>query len=216
MTVLKWPDAFDWPYAGQPHDVPPQFARSMVKIEDQIYWLLNALKLLNESAISFVGVKPYIDTQDAKTLEDAKEYADEAVSHFNAALNEVEELIKALNAQIAITRNPVTGHNVNLYVALKQMFDMLRPHTITWDELGDSFESWDAMAAWSNENDKCYYDLEMYANILLNDSDEHRTFFTPESHIDRYTPGYYPDIFVNGYNWEDIKVHGFLYSRKGE
>ena len=216
MAVLNWPDDFDWPYAGQPKDVPSQFARSMVKIEDQIYWLLNAIKRLNETAISFAGVKPYIDAQDAETLQDAKEYADEAVSHFNAALNEVEEMIKALNAQIAITRNPITGHNVNLYVALKQMYDMLRPHTVTWDELGSMFDSWDAMATWSNTQSKNYYDLEMYANILVNNSDEHRLFFTPENHIDRYTPGYYPDIFVTGTSWEDINVHGFLYSRKGE
>lgn len=216
MTVLKWPDAFEWPYAGQPTDIPPQFARSMVKIEDQIYWLLNAVKLLNANAISMAALVEYADEADTETLKKAKAYADDAVSNFNEQLNDLEEIVTALNSQIAITRNPITGMNTTIYVAIKQMYDMLRPHAVTWNELEEMFDSWADLNSWSIENDYSYYDFEMFANIIKNNSDKHRLFYTPEVNIDNYTPGYYPDIFVHGDTWEELKEHGFLYSRTGD
>lgn len=211
MSVLNWPDDFDWPYAGQPTDVPPQFARTMVKLEDQIFWLLDAVRKVNAAGTSFESTKQYTDEADKKAIAEANGYTDKTVARFNAALNKLSEAVEGLNNQIAVTRNPVTGNNDFIYVALKQMYDILRPHTITWNELAATGMTWDEL----QEELYTYYELEMFANVLINNDEEQRVFFTPSAHIDPYTPGYHADIFVTGTDWETLKTKGFLYSRKG-
>lgn len=212
MAILKWPDDFEWPYAGQPMNVPIQFARGMVKVEDQIYWLLNGLQKLNDKGISLENMKNYVDISEAKTLNAANEYTENMFDRFNRLLNELEEIVEGLNSQTAISRNPVTGMNDFIYVALKQMYDLLRPHTITWNELEATGMTWAELAAenWT------YYQLEMFGNILINDSEEHRVFFTPTSNISPFIPGYYSDVFVHGTTWDELTDNGFLYSRRGD
>jgi hypothetical protein len=212
MSILKWPNDFEWPYAGQPMNVPIQFSRGMVKVEDQIYWLLNGLQRLNAEGISLDTMKSYVDISGAKTLDAANEYTENMFDRFNRLLNELEEIVEGLNSQTAITRNPVTGMNDFIYVALKQMYDLLRPHTITWDELAESGMTWDELA----DTEWSYYLVEMFGNMVINASDEHRVFFTPASHISPFIPGYYSDVFVHGTTWNELTDNGFLYSRRGD
>jgi hypothetical protein len=212
MSILKWPDDFEWPYAGQPMNVPVQFARGMVKVEDQIYWLLNGLQRLNAEGISLDTMKSYVDISGAKTLDAANEYTENMFDRFNRLLNELEEIVEGLNSQTAISRNPVTGMNDFIYVSLKQMYDLLRPHTITWDELAKSGMTWDELA----DTEWSYYLVEMFGNMVINASDEHRVFFTPASHISPFIPGYYSDVFVHGTTWNELTDKGFLYSRRGD
>lgn len=193
-------------------NVPIQFSRGMVKVEDQIYWLLNGLQKLNDKGISLENMKNYVDISEAKTLNAANEYTENMFDRFNRLLNELEEIVEGLNSQTAITRNPVTGMNDFIYVALKQMYDLLRPHTITWNELAETGMTWDELA----DNGWSYYLIEMFGNAVINGSDEPRVFFTPTDHISPFIPGYYSDVFVHGTTWNELTDNGFLYSRRGD
>ena len=219
MAVLNWPDDFNWPYAGMPTDVPPQFGRGMIKIEDQIYWLLNAVKLLNSAAVSMQTVKDYADKGDAKTLASAKLYADDAVSHFNDALSQLENMVNALNQNIAITRNPVTGMNDYIYVTLKQMYDFLRPYPMLYsqfdepDLIGSIWDDVDAMG--QGVEPLTWFMFDKWSGVFFSGEDWYVTV-TPADHIYEMTPGYFPDLFVHGSTPDELDTYGFLYSKRSE
>lgn len=212
MTVLKWPDDFNWPYAGIQPDVPVNFGRGMIKVEDQIYWLLNAVKLLNDAAVSMKSVIEYADSMDAKTLKAANVYTDSAVSHFDAALARLEEMVDSLNQNIAVTRNPVTGMNDYTYVALKQVFDACRPYTAVYNDIDTSEMTYNDL----NDLSVSWFVFDQYSNVIINDDDTKQTHITPANRLTDATPGYYPDLFVHGSTYDEFDTYGFLYSRKGD
>lgn len=209
MTVYNWPDDFEWPYAGQPRTVPPDFKQRMVRVQDQIYWLLNAIYKLNAGAISEGAAEGIADDASSQAEDRAKAYASALFDSVTAELEDLYERVGALNMQISTTRNPVTGMNDYTYVALTQLYDILRPHSMTWDELDGSGMTWSEL----DGRGLTWYQVDVNGRAALLGDDTERIIVTPAGHITTLTPGYVPALFVNGHSWDELDEHGFMYVR---
>lgn len=209
MTVYNWPDDFEWPYAGQPRTVPPDFKQRMVRVQDQIYWLLNAIYKLNAGAISEGTAEDIAGKSSVEAEERAKAYAAGLFDSVTAELEDLYERVSALNMQISSTRNPVTGMNDYTYVALTQLYDVLRPHSMTWNELDESSVTWDEL----DGSGYTWYEVDVNGRAVLLDDGTERIIVTPAEHITTLTPGYVPALFENGHSWDELDEHGFMYIR---
>ncbi len=81
-------------------------------------------------------------------------------------------------------RNPVSGLYNYTYVALKQMYDVLRVHSMTWRQLAATGKTWEEL-----NNGKTYIEIDMLANTIFGDGTE-TVKYTPERGIDVNTPGF--------------------------
>lgn len=208
MAVLKWPEDFSWPYAGQPTEVPPQFARNMVTIQDQVYWLLNAVHLLNEAYPTVDELLKAVDEEGAKVLSEATARINQLAQQVLDNLGSFEQKLDALNQNIAITRNPVTGMNDYVYTAIKQVYDACRPHSATYAELDEAEGlTWSTLDGLGTS----WYELDVMGRYYIFGNEEERVNVTPASHIGQATPGYLPNVFAQGSTYGEFDQHGFVY-----
>lgn len=215
MAVLDNVSDFDIAYKGYQYPLPPSW-KYAIRQQDQINWLLQALLKVNADGVS----ADYLAEQIAAAVQGVTNgyvNADERVKHY------LEQLISALEAEVyqlqighTATRNPVTGMRNFTYVALKQMYDMLRTYACTWDELKNTGMTWDELKATAHT----WFEVDMFGNVYWGEG-EQRAKFTPTDHIDVNSPGYseyYPGSLagdaVLARSWGDMAAFGFLTDKK--
>lgn len=215
MAVLDNVSDFDIAYKGYQYPLPPSW-KYAIRQQDQINWLLQALLKVNADGVS----ADYLAEQIAAAVQGVTNgyvNADERVKHY------LEQLIAALEAEVdqlqiehTATRNPVTGMRNFTYVALKQMYDMLRTYACTWDELKNTGMTWDELKATAHT----WFEVDMFGNVYWGEG-EQRAKFTPTDHIDVNSPGYseyYPGSLagdaVLARSWGDMAAFGFLTDKK--
>lgn len=127
----------------------------------------------------------------ANELADAINRLDGSDSQLELKIKRLQERIDALYSMledIALggkTRNPMTGAYSFVYVALKQLYDTLRVHSMTWRQLANTGHTWAELAS----NGKTYIEVDMLANDIWGDGTE-QIKYTEPSRIDVKTPGY--------------------------
>lgn len=215
MAVLDNVSDFDIAYKGYQYPLPPSW-KYAIRQQDQINWLLQALLKVNADGVS----ADYLAKQIAAAVQGVTNgyvNADERVKHY------LEQLISALEAEVdqlqighTATRNPVTGMRNFTYVALKQMYDMLRTYACTWDELKNTGMTWDELKATAHT----WFEVDMFGNVYWGEG-EQRAKFTPTDHIDVNSPGYseyYPGSLAGdailARSWGDMATFGFLTDKK--
>lgn len=215
MAVLDNVSDFDIAYKGYQYPLPPSW-KYAIRQQDQINWLLQALLKVNADGVS----ADYLAKQIATAVQGVTNgyvNADERVKHY------LEQLISALEAEVdqlqighTATRNPVTGMRNFTYVALKQMYDMLRTYACTWDELKNTGMTWDELKATAHS----WFEVDMFGNVYWGEG-EQRAKFTPTDHIDVNSPGYseyYPGSLAGdailARSWGDMATFGFLTDKK--
>lgn len=196
------PDAFNWAYKGFQYPIPPTWRRA-VRLEDQLQWLLQALMCLNNHALSYGDISDAIDSAIADILDSVKK-------ELEAIKGELEDIQEGRG----VTRNPVNGQRSYIYVALKQMYDILRVKAMTWDEADALGYTWDQMDALGHS----WYEMDMMGNVLFGDG-ANRVKYTPTSHIGANTPGYVDTAFSPGdyalaRTWGDLAEFGFVTEKR--
>lgn len=170
MAIITDPKStFDFAYKGFQYPLPPSW-KYAVRQQDQIYWLLQALLLLNEYGI------------DKSELEDA---IDSALRYVNSQDACLSSRIDALQKGWYAGRNPVTGMYDFGYVIYKQMYDMLRVYACTWDELAETGMTWNDL----NATGYSWFEVDMFGNLYWGDGDI-RAKYTQREHVDWMTPGF--------------------------
>lgn len=171
MAVITDPkSSFDFAYKGFQYPLPPSW-KYAIRQQDQIYWLLQALMLLNEHALNecelsdaINDVLRYVNCQDAR----------------------LSSRIDALLCGKARWRNPVTGMYDYGYTITKQMYDMLRVYAITWDEIKATGMTWNEL----KDSGHTWFEVDMFSNLYWGDG-KIRAKYTPAEHIDEQCPGYW-------------------------
>ena len=90
-------------------------------------------------------------------------------------------------------RNPMSGMFDFLYIILKQMYDTLRTHAMTWRQLAATGRTWAELAG----DSKTYIEVDMLSNDIWGDGTELIKYTSP-NRIDVNTPGFYEEVHING------------------
>lgn len=171
MAVITDPkSSFDFAYKGFQYPLPPSW-KYAIRQQDQIYWLLQALMLLNDYGLN------KCELSDA--INDVLRY----VNYQDARLS---SRIDDLLCGKARWRNPVTGMYDYGYTITKQMYDMLRVYALTWDEMKATGMTWDELKASGHS----WFEVDMFSNLYWGDG-KIRAKYTPAEHIDEQCPGYW-------------------------
>lgn len=218
MAIITDPKSpFDFAYKGFQYPLPPSW-KYAVRQQDQIYWLLQAILLLDDNGI------------DKSELEDA---IDSALRYVNSQDARLSSRIDALQKGWYAGRNPVTGMYDFGYVIYKQMYDMLRVYACTWDELAETGMTWNELKATGYS----WFEVDLFGNLYWGNGDI-RAKYTPREHVDWMTPGFdfscwpwplnpdepgpgpgpdpepepepTPDPGENLTTWASMKAYGFL------
>ena len=210
MAVVNDPaSAFDFAYKGFQYPLPPSW-KYAVRQQDQIYWLLQAIMFVNAHGIS----TEYLEERLGQTVDELTAAINSGDAELQAKLDNavayLEDMIRAINAGLAYSRNPVTGMFDVSYVVFKQMYDMVRTYACTWDELDALDMTWDEL----KETGHTWFEVDMFGHIYWGDG-EQRAKYTPVEHIDTDTPGYLPaNASFIARTWAEIAELGFLTRRE--
>lgn len=206
MSITNDPqNDFDWAYKGFQYPIPPSWKRA-VRLEDQIQWLLQCCLWLNANGIS----TGYLEEQLNELREQLKGYTDSQIinlrNEITQRLQDLQNQINGLIVGVSKTRSVLTGNFTYIYVVLKQMWDMLRVKSMTYDEIKALGKTYDEIKT----DGHTYYALEMFANVYYGDGTE-RVKFTPEEVIpvNNYGLGKGTGIDVQR-TYKAIKDFGFL------
>lgn len=212
MGQIVGVSSLDFAYKGYQYPVPPSW-KYAVRIQDQINWLLQAVLLLDGAGVSTDELSAAIAEAVARVTQ-AYEGADASLDQkFDALIAAIEGELRQVEDRNAVFRNPVTGFRDYGYVVAKQMYDMLRVHASTWDELKGTGKTWDQLKA----DGHTWFEIDMFSDTYYG-TGEARAKFTPTDHIDVTTPGY---VDVGGEDatiarsWGELAQYGFL-THKGE
>lgn len=205
MSITNDPqNDFDWAYKGFQYPIPPSWKRA-VRLEDQIQWLLQCCLWLNANGIS----TEYLEGQLNELREQLISYTDSQIinlrEEFITRIMDLQNQINSLAAGISKVRNPVTGNFDYTYIALKQMWDMLRVKSMSYDEIKALDKTYDEIKT----DGHTYYALEMFANVYYGDGTE-RAKFTPTDVIPVDTPAL-SDPIKKGTTYNELNAYGFLY-----
>lgn len=169
MGMLNYPSDFDFAYKGFQYPLPPSWKRA-IRLEDQIHWLLQALLMINDEAVS----QSILDAGLADNLEQAKAYADALNNALSAKVTsnyeDLSEQIRAIAAGISQWLSPICdGNNQFAPYIDQQLFNAARPYAASYDEV----------TAWATDKEYTYdqaktalssytqYQLCMYAAVIF-------------------------------------------------
>lgn len=211
MAIIIDPvNDFNWAYKGFQYPLPKSW-KYVVRVEDQLQWLLQGLMRLNDSGVSV----DYLDEELGRAIDAlTSQLADELERierELGEATSDLEQKIAEAEYGYLVSRNPVTGSLDRGYVVFKQMYDMLRVDALTWDELDATGMTWDAL----HDSGYSWFEVDMFSNVYWGDG-KPRAKYTPVSHIDANTPGYFPGSGepagegVIARTWGDLLQYGFL------
>ena len=202
---------FDFAYSGYQYPLPPSW-KYAIRQQDQIQWLLQAILKVNGEGVSAEYLAEQIAEAVAEVTNGYNNADDRVLHYLNGLISALQEEVDQLQIGHTATRNPVTGMRNFTYVALKQMYDMLRTYACTWDELRNQGMTWDELKA----SGHTWFEVDMFGNVYWGDG-EQRAKFTPTDHIDVNSPGYseyYPGSLagdaVIARSWGDMAAFGFL------
>lgn len=212
MAQIVGVSSLDFAYKGYQYPIPPSW-KYAVRIQDQINWLLQAVLALDESGVSVDELSEAIaDAIEQVTRGYRGEDADIRL-YINALVSAIEERIAQFEDRNAVFRNPVTGMREYGYVVAKQMYDMLRVHAMTWDELKNTGKTWDEVKGEGHS----WFEVDMFSDTYWGTGDP-RAKFTPTENIDVATPGYIDmgdEDASLARSWGEMAQFGFL-TRKAE
>lgn len=131
---------FDFAYKGFQYPLPPSWKRA-IRLEDQIQWLLQALLLVNESALNeseLEEIKADLKQQLAELSDADKERLQKAVSELN---NRIDDFAKGFDIW-----NVTKGAFTENIESMRDLFNDLTVHSVSVDELAKMDLTVDALA----------------------------------------------------------------------
>lgn len=131
---------FDFAYKGFQYPLPPSWERA-IRLEDQIQWLLQALLLVNESALNeseLEEIKADLKQQLAELSDADKERLQKAVSELN---NRIDDFAKGFDIW-----NVTKGAFTENIESMRDLFNDLTVHSVSVDELAKMDLTVDALA----------------------------------------------------------------------
>ena len=153
--------------------VVPAFYRNIYSQEEGLKKILFELDKLAAYANELANA---INSIDLRVL-------DRRLNYIERRLVKLEQAFESIKRGGRV-RNPVSGLYSYTYVALKQMYDVLRVHSMTWRGLAATGKTWNEL-----NNGKTYIEIDMLANTIFGDGAE-IIKYTPTRGIDDDTPGF--------------------------
>ena len=219
MTMFNYPSDFDFAYKGYQYPLPPSW-KYAIRLEDQIQWLLQAILLINDDAVS----QAMLESGLASTLDEAKQFAEQLTNalkaDMDAKLSDIDERVNALKAGISQWVSPVVDGNVRYapYVD-KQLFNVARPYCVSNYELVEHYEG----MTYGEVRDELYnyncYQLAVYAGCIIGlmtfgNYNEVLERCKPYSIDDTIYAPVYPTVIRT---WQELKNYGALtYERSND
>lgn len=120
---------FDFAYRGFQYPLPPSWKRA-IRLEDQIQWLLQALLLVNDSALNeseLEEIKADLKQQLAELSDVDKERLQKAVAELN---NRIDDFAKGFDIW-----NVTKGAFSENAESMRDLFNDLTVHSVSVDEL---------------------------------------------------------------------------------
>lgn len=203
--------SLDFAYKGYQYPLPPSW-KYAVRIQDQINWLLQAVLALDAAGVSVDEMAEAI-ADAVTTVTQGYRTADASLkTELDQLIDELSQRVEQFEDRNAIFRNPVTGFRDYGYVVAKQMYDMLRTHAMTWDELAATGMTWDQL----RDTTRSWFEVDMFSNDYWGNKTT-RAKFTPADHIDVNSPGYVDgegtDDASIAHSWGEMAQFGFLTKR---
>lgn len=212
MAQIVGVSSLDFAYKGYQYPIPPSW-KYAVRIQDQINWLLQAVLALDGQGVSVDELAEAIADAIEQVTQGYRGEDAEIERYINALVSAIEERISQFEDRNAVFRNPVTGMRDYGYVVAKQMYDMLRVHAMTWDELKNTGKTWDEVKG----DGHSWFEIDMFSDTYYGTGDP-RAKFTPTEDIDVGTPGYIDmgdEDASLARSWGEMAQFGFL-TRKAE
>lgn len=212
MAQIVGVSSLDFAYKGYQYPIPPSW-KYAVRIQDQINWLLQAVLALDENGVSVDELTEAITDAIEQVTQGYRGEDAELARYIDRLIGAIEERVAQFEDRNAVFRNPVTGMRDYGYVVAKQMYDMLRVHAMTWDELKNTGKTWDALKA----DGHSWFEIDLFSDTYYGTGDP-RAKFTPTENIDVATPGYIDmgeEDASLARSWGEMAQFGFL-TRKAE
>lgn len=212
MAQIVGVSSLDFAYKGYQYPIPPSW-KYAVRIQDQINWLLQAVLALDSAGVSVDELAEAIADAIAQVTQGYRGEDAELARYVDRLIGAIEERVEQFEDRNAVFRNPVTGMRDYGYVVAKQMYDMLRVHAMTWDELKNTGKTWDEVKGEGHS----WFEVDMFSDTYWGTGDP-RAKFTPVENIDVGTPGYIDmgdEDASLARSWGEMAQFGFL-TRKAE
>lgn len=212
VRMIDYPGGFDFAYKGYQYPLPPSW-KYAIRLEDQIQWLLQALLLINDTAVSHAMLEAGL----ADTLEEAKEYADRIVAQLDSKISDdihnLSDIVDKLQAGISLWISPVVDgtHRYAPYID-KQLFNGERPYLITYGELDSYFGGKTYDDAKTEFAAYTCYKLAFYGAVICG-LVEYGDF---DAVLERCKPYYideeiYAPVYPSTiYTWDELKLYGAM------
>lgn len=159
MPIIKSISDFDFAYQGYQYPVPPSW-KYLIRQQDQINWLYNAIAYLNDFGINIDELTTQLNDLRAELLgaigegdANQQNYTDAQIAalgqQLSAKIIDLQEQIKNIVAGKALWINPVTGLIASGERIDRLLYDVARPYGATYGQVqtyytNDDYETVDA------------------------------------------------------------------------
>ena len=159
MPIIKSISEFDFAYQGYQYPVPPSW-KYLIRQQDQINWLYNALAHLNANGMNTDELTTKlndlrVELMDAISEGDANQqnYTDAQIGALEQQLStkiaDLQEQIINIVAGKALWTNPITGLIATGERIDRALYDVARPYGATYEQVqtyyvNDDYETADA------------------------------------------------------------------------
>lgn len=159
MPIVKSISEFDFAYQGYQYPVPPSW-KYLIRQQDQINWLYNALACLNANGVNPGELTTQLNDLRAELMraigeggENQQNYTDAQIAALGQQLTDkianLREQINNIVAGKALWNNPVTGLIATGERIDRVLYDVARPYGATYEQVqtyyvNDDYETVDA------------------------------------------------------------------------
>lgn len=159
MPIIKSISDFDFAYQGYQYPVPPSW-KYLIRQQDQINWLYNAIAYLNDFGINTDELTTQLNDLRAELLgaigegdANQQNYTDAQIAalgqQLTAKIADLQDQINNIVAGKALWVNPITGLIAMGERIDRALYDVARPYGATYEQVqayyaNDDYETVDA------------------------------------------------------------------------
>lgn len=159
MPIIKSISDFDFAYQGYQYPVPPSW-KYLIRQQDQINWLYNAIAYLNDFGINTDELTTQLNDLRAELLgaigegdANQQNYTDAQIAaleqQLTAKIADLQDQINNIVAGKALWVNPITGLIATGERIDRALYDVARPYGATYEQVqayyaNDDYETVDA------------------------------------------------------------------------
>ena len=145
MPIIKSISDFDFAYQGYQYPVPPSW-KYLIRQQDQINWLYNAIAYLNDFGINTDELTTQLNDLRAELLgaigegdANQQNYTDAQIAalaqQLSAKIADLQEQINNIVAGKALWINPITGVIATGERIDRALYDVARPYGATYEQV---------------------------------------------------------------------------------